>query len=323
MTEKFSTLVAGGFSLENLQLFAGITDSGIAAIVGDCEIMRVAAGADVPNPHGPDARVYAVLHGALRTKVTSQDTHTAHEGTILPGESIGELSVLDEAAHYSALTALEDSVLLVIESPTMWRLIDEIDGVARNLLRLLSFRLRAANALLRRREKVGEFYRQLSMIDGLTGLQNRAWLDDRLNTMVEQAHDADLPLSVIMIDLDHFKAFNDTHGHPGGDSALRTAAAVLTGALRPSDFAVRYGGEELLVLLPDSSERAGMMVAQRLCDRMRCAVVFDDMRIPLPHITASFGVATLQPDQDADALLRQADAALYRAKNAGRNRIAC
>jgi diguanylate cyclase (GGDEF)-like protein len=161
------------------------------------------------------------------------------------------------------------------------------------------------------------------MVDGLTGLQNRAWLNDRLSAMVEEAHGAERPLSLIMIDLDHFKAFNDTHGHPGGDNALRAAAAVLAGALRPSDFAVRYGGEELIVILPDSSERAGMMVAQRLCERMRCAAVFADMRIPLPHITASFGVATLKPDQDADALLLQADTALYRAKKAGRNQIAC
>ena len=321
MLEKISTFAASGYTTEHLQLFAGVGDPRIAAILAPCHVVRVAAGEEVPNPHGKDARVYAVLRGALSNTIKRQDDNTERQDKVLPGESVGELSVLDEAAHYSSLCAVQESELLIIESDTLWQLIDEADGVARNLLRQLSFRLRAANAQLRKRERVGEFYRQLSMVDGLTGLQNRAWLNDRLSTMIDDAHTTQRPLSVIMIDLDHFKAFNDTHGHLGGDNALRSAANVLTAALRPSDFAARYGGEEMLVILPDSGQKAGMMVAQRLCDRMREAVVLE--HLPLPHITASFGIATLQPGQDAEALLAEADAALYRAKDGGRNRIAC
>src|SRR5471032_1738715 len=96
-----------------------------------------------------------------------------------------------------------------------------------------------------------------------------------------------------MIDLDHFKKFNDSHGHLAGDEALRTAAQVLSHALRPTDFAVHYGGEEMMVLLPDTNDQVAVLVAQRLCERMQQAVVFSDMRLPLPHITASFGVASL------------------------------
>jgi diguanylate cyclase (GGDEF)-like protein len=160
------------------------------------------------------------------------------------------------------------------------------------------------------------------MVDGLTNLNNRAWLNDKLSVLIEEAHRTNQAFSLIMIDLDYFKQFNDQHGHLAGDNALRIAAGVLSAALRPSDFAVRYGGEELIVILPDSNDVAGTMVAQRLCERMRLAIVFDDMRIPLPHITASFGVAALAPQQDANDLLSSADAALYRAKEAGRNQVA-
>src|SRR5690606_5101163 len=121
---------------------------------------------------------------------------------------------------------------------------------------------------------------------------------------------------------DYFKQFNDRHGHLAGDDALRTAARVLGQALRPTDFAVRYGGEELLVLLPDTPCDVACRVAKRLCDRMQHAVVFPDMRVPLPHITASFGVASLAPGQDGQALIAAGDAALYRAKHDGRNCVA-
>ena len=91
--------------------------------------------------------------------------------------------------------------------------------------------------------------------------------------------------------------------------------------MRPSDFAVRYGGEEMLVILPETSEKLALMVAERLCKRMREAVVFEDMRLPMPHLTASFGVAALTMAMNEEALIGAADAALYRAKDGGRNRV--
>ncbi|MNR99667.1 Response regulator PleD [compost metagenome] len=319
--EQITTFGASTYAVGSIHLFDGITDPVVTALLQQCAVVRLPKDEIIPPLRQNEACVYAVLRGALGNTVIDE-TQGVRTDKILPGESVGELSVLDDIALASTLTALQETELLVIESSTLWRLIDEADGVARNLLRQLSFRLRAANAQLRRREKVGEFYRQLSMVDGLTGLNNRAWLNDRLSVMIEEAHASKRPLSLIMIDLDHFKHFNDEYGHLVGDTALRTAASVLSAALRPSDFAARYGGEELVVILPDSNSAAGTMVAQRLCERMRQAVVFADMHIPLPHITASFGVAVLAAQQDADGLLAAADAALYRAKEAGRNQIA-
>jgi GGDEF domain-containing protein len=145
----------------------------------------------------------------------------------------------------TAITALEDPEL---------QLIDQSNGLARKLLRLLSFRIRAANALLRRRQKRGEFYRQLPLNDALTGLYNRAWLTDMLPKLVARAQQDSSPMSLLMIDLDNFKKFNGMHGHVAGHAALAAAAAIIRGALRPSDFAVRYGGEEMLVVLPETSD---------------------------------------------------------------------
>lgn len=323
MAEHFKTFGGSGYPISGLELFHGVHDATVTALLASCAVERVAAGDPVGDPGRKGACLYIVLRGALGVAADIQNGMS--EGSVnkvLPGECAGELSVLDEETNASPMAALEDSDLLVIPAQTLWKMIDESNGLARNLLRLLSFRIRAANVQIRRRQKVGEFYRQLSMIDGLTNLHNRAWLNDRLPSLIANAHEMCNPLSIIMIDIDHFKRFNDEHGHLAGDNALRVAAKALTDTLRPRDFAARYGGEELIVILPNTNLKAGLIVAERLCERMRQSVVFTDMRKPLPHMTASFGVACLAAGQNGDDLIARADAAMYEAKNAGRNQVA-
>lgn len=318
--EQTGTFGQSSYRIGELQLFRDADHEQLAPLLAACPVVRVAAGRPVED--GAHARLYIVLSGAL---AVAADTHSGMaDGTvsrILPGESVGEQSVLDESVNLSAISAIVDSELLIIDGPLVWSMIDLSGGLARNLLRMLSFRIRAANALLRRRQKLGEFYRQLSMNDGLTGLYNRSWLADMLPKMVATAHRAGTPLALVMIDLDHFKMFNDTHGHLTGDDALRAAAGVIGVALRPSDFAVRYGGEEMMVILPETTELLAVMVAERLVARMREAPIFPDMRLPLPHVTASVGVAVLGEGMDDLGLIAAADAALYRAKNGGRDQV--
>jgi diguanylate cyclase (GGDEF)-like protein len=316
--EQIGTFGASRYTISDLQLFRDSDDAALAAALAPCAVLRLARGGQLEDTFR--ARLYIVLSGALAVATDSSGL----EGTlskILPGESVGEQSVLDDAANLAAMSALEDCELLVIEPELVWQLIDQSNGVARNLLRLLSFRIRAANALLRRRQKLGEFYRQLSLNDALTGLYNRAWLNDMLPKLVMRARQEGAALSLVMIDLDNFKRFNDTHGHVAGDVALCAAAGVVRAALRPTDFAVRYGGEEMMVILPDTSKKMALGVAERLCRRMRQAIVFGDMRVMLPHITGSFGVACLDDQVDERTLVAAADAALYRAKEGGRDRI--
>jgi diguanylate cyclase (GGDEF)-like protein len=308
---------ASRYAIRDLQLLRDADTPAVARLLAGCPVLRVARGHRVEGLH---ARLLIVLAGALGVEA---EGFVGDNGLtrILPGESVGEQAVLDEAANLESIVALEDSEVLVIEPNLVWQLIEQHNGVARNMLRLLSFRIRAANALLRRRQKLGEFYRQLSMNDGLTGLYNRAWLNDMLPKLVARARQDDTPLSLVMIDLDHFKRFNDTHGHMIGDHALVTAAGVIRAGLRPADFAVRYGGEEMMAILPHTGLQAALLVAERLCARLRETVVFDDMRVPLPHVTGSFGVASLDGGRDERTLVEAADAALYRAKQAGRDRI--
>jgi diguanylate cyclase (GGDEF)-like protein len=315
-----------GFKVNDIQLFHGLAPQEIILIqqaLNACPIVAAKAGEIVIDSNSSGACLYVVLLGTLAqaTNVAKRQLENAST-QYFAGECVGEISVLNEETSVATIAAVCDSQLLLIDAACMWKLIDESNGVARNLLRLLSFRIRATNAQLRNRQKVGEFYRQLSMVDGLTGLHNRSWLNTQLPGLIEHAHATQTDLSIIMIDLDHFKKFNDQYGHVIGDEALQAAAKVINHGLRPSDFAARYGGEEMLIILPNTSKDSALIVAERLCDRIRQTAIFHDTQKSLPHITASLGLATLSQGQDGLAVIASADAALYRAKERGRDQVA-
>jgi diguanylate cyclase (GGDEF)-like protein len=155
--------------------------------------------------------------------------------------------------------------------------------------------------------------------DALTGLPNNRAVQDTLKRMVAQANRAQKPLAAMLLDLDHFKQINDTFGHGRGDEVLAAAADAMRSALRASDFVGRYGGEEFLILLPDTDRDGAMRVAENV----RAVVAAVAVPAVDRAVTASLGVAVLGEDGvDGDTLTRSADRALYAAKSLGRNRVA-
>jgi diguanylate cyclase (GGDEF)-like protein len=154
--------------------------------------------------------------------------------------------------------------------------------------------------------------------DALTGLPNNRAIQDTIKRMVAQASRSVSPLSAALLDLDHFKRINDAYGHSRGDEVLAAVATVLRSSLRESDFVGRYGGEEFLLLLPDTGRDQAVVVAEKV----RVAVAGLGLSEISQPVTASLGVATVPDDAgDADTLIRAADRALYAAKGNGRNRV--
>jgi len=163
-----------------------------------------------------------------------------------------------------------------------------------------------------------------AQLDAVTGLWNRAYFDSRMASAIADADRHDHPLSVMMVDIDHFKTFNDTYGHPFGDLTLRRVGASLTEGLRPSDVICRYGGEEFVIILADTSSEEALQTAERL--RLHLMVLGLECRGEPVTLTASFGVAgsdQLGPDEPitSERLVAMADAALYDAKQSGRDRV--
>lgn len=160
---------------------------------------------------------------------------------------------------------------------------------------------------------------ELAELDELTGAFNRRCIMRVLEEEVERAHRNDSPCSIALIDLDHFKRINDASGHPTGDEVLRTFAITVFANIRNVDKFGRYGGEEFLLVLPDTLERK----ASSILDRLRAIVAELDWSALSPgmQVTISAGVALLRPGENTDSLLARADTALYASKGRGRNRI--
>lgn len=157
--------------------------------------------------------------------------------------------------------------------------------------------------------------------DALTGLWNRGAILEVLGRELSRAHRCGASLAVALVDLDHFKRINDTHGHPAGDAVLREAGSRMSSSLRPYDAVGRYGGEEFLIVLPGCDVPFGLACAERLRKSLaRDGIQVGDRLLP---VTCSVGVAASAGDHesDAEALLSAADQALYRAKAEGRNRV--
>lgn len=151
----------------------------------------------------------------------------------------------------------------------------------------------------------------LSLQDHLTGLGNRRLLEILFERTFALAHRYDKELALIMLDVDHFKDYNDTNGHQAGDQALVTLAAIIRAQLRETDLAFRYGGEEFLLLLPEIDRETGLLVAEKL----RLAVATES------PVTISLGVTSYHTGSTIDGMIREADEALYQAKAGGRNRV--
>ncbi|MGC1542007.1 MAG: PleD family two-component system response regulator [Xanthobacteraceae bacterium] len=163
---------------------------------------------------------------------------------------------------------------------------------------------------------------EMAITDALTGLFNRRYMESHLGTLIEQAAARGKPLSALVLDIDYFKSINDGHGHDAGDDVLRDFALRIKRSIRGIDLACRYGGEEFVIVMPETDMAVAAMVAERLRRRIAAeafAIAQGSRQIP---VTISIGIAGLRgKDDTAPALLKRADQALYRAKRDGRNRV--
>jgi two-component system cell cycle response regulator len=162
---------------------------------------------------------------------------------------------------------------------------------------------------------------ELAITDPLTGLSNRRYLESHVGTLIEQAAARGKPLTVLLIDIDYFKSINDAYGHDAGDDVLREFAIRIKKSVRGIDLACRYGGEEFVVLMPETDMAVATMVAERLRRRIAGEPFPIQEGARRVEVTISIGLATLAPEEGAPALLKRADQALYRAKRDGRNRV--
>lgn len=195
------------------------------------------------------------------------------------------------------------------------------DLIIRERQRLLeSYLSGAASALSNLR--LLDRMKQQANIDVLTGLYNRRFLEDYARKLFAIARRREQPVALIMMDLDHFKGFNDLYGHEVGDRILRHFAKTVTACMRETNLAARYGGEEFVVILPDTDAKSCTLVAERIRKAVMTMVVPSNTEKPLPQLTVSMGIAIFPANgQTLEELVQSSDKALYESKHSGRNRV--
>lgn len=306
--------------LRTSPMFDGVEFGDLARVARSAQILHVRRGACVIEKGTRNPSMYVLLAGELRVHLESlSDLAVAH---LSPGETVGEVSVIERSTASAYVCAATDVEVLAIPEALIWELIQESHAFAVNLLTQLTARLRANNKVIQSSTHARQKLERVANFDGLTGIHNRRWFNQTYQRILTRTKRSNEKLCLVMVDVDHFKSFNDRYGHHSGDQVLIAVAEALTAAMRPTDLLARYGGEEFVVILPNTDLEGAKCCAERLRVTVASARVNrPDGQGLLPGVTISLGVAQFHQGSDGDQLFARADAALYRAKELGRNRV--
>lgn len=231
---------------------------------------------------------------------------------------------LDFSGSHSEMLAKVSKSLQTLTSPDQIRAIVQMligeNAKVQTEVKILRERLQQSQAQIEKLRASLSESQMLGMIDAVTALKNRHWLEAHLPREVHSAIEANEPLSLIMADVDHFKKINDTFGHAVGDEILRRFAELLSKNIKGRDTAVRYGGEEFVVVLPQTKAEGARNLGEQIRSELESKKwMHHRTGRPIGKVTASFGVAQLRDGEAHDLLIERADAKLYEAKAAGRN----
>ncbi|SDG86429.1 diguanylate cyclase (GGDEF) domain-containing protein [Pseudomonas benzenivorans] len=298
--------------VRQLRLFNNVAVSSIDRLLKEFRACDVEAGEVLLSPFNRNHYLYLLLKGQFKVYLGSLDNQPV--GTLSAGDCAGEISFIDNQPPSAYVVATEPSCVLRLHCASLLTLRQHSPQLMHNLLELLCERVRQGNRLILDSE-------QNANVDTLTGSFNRRWLEHVYQRESTRCAFSGQPLGMLMLDVDHFKVYNDRHGHLAGDYALCLVAHTLRNQLRPKDSLVRYGGEEFVILLPEIAEGE----VRRIGERLRCSLEqigsFYSPAGVLPGVTVSIGMAQMRPKDSLQSLIARADQALYRAKQQGRNCI--
>ncbi len=300
--------------LEGSSLFRSLAIEGFADYLTACKVIDVAAGTYLLQPGSANDAIYVLLGGELRVYLDGPDM-PAH-AVLGAGDCVGEMSLID-GQPVSALVAAESgSRLLVIPHAIVWAMVDSSHGIARNLLAILSGRVRTNNLTLVANHARSLEFEQTSSVDVLTGLHNRRWMESVLPRVLNRVDRDGHAACLLLVDVDHLSRCNERSGHAAGDTVLRLVGMRLAESLRAQDMIARHGGDDFVILLPQTEIDEGLLIAERLRDLAAVQGAGD-----APAATVSCGVAAHVRGEALEQLLQRAEAGLRLAKEGGRDRV--
>ncbi|HKJ28421.1 MAG TPA: GGDEF domain-containing protein [Anaerolineales bacterium] len=326
-------------TLKAIDIFQSLTDEMLHNLSDRLQTVSLEAGEVLFNKGDQGDSLYLVQSGIMKIVSTNSEGHEVILNQVRDGGIVGEMALIDQEPRSAGVIAIQPSVLLKLSSEDFMEIIQATPAIGLMISRNLTQRLRQnttqienavpTDALEARIEartadlaRDNQKLKEMATIDPLTQVFNRRHFFELAQQALQQSQQDGRSIAAIMVDLDHFKAINDTYGHRAGDQVLQAAAQFIQASIRENDILARYGGEEFAVVLPNTTLDEATEIAERICTHIDSqSVQVDETVIP---ITASVGVAGFLDASELDTahLLDRADQALYQAKNTGRNRVA-
>lgn len=305
--------------LDTMPLLQGSDLDIVFGVLKDSPVQTIKAKDVFIKRGAPSTHMFMILKGEMTIHLEKLEDPAIM--TLKKGDSVGEIAMLDEKPRSAFVVAKTESHLLEINKDVFWSLVNSSHEIAINLLLILSARLRGNNDTISESLQLQQKYRTSAIVDSLTGLNNRKWINDTLPKMIERSAKGGGPLTVGMIDIDHFKSFNDTYGHQAGDYVLSNVSKTYKDNIRPTDFVARYGGEEFTLIFPNQTKEEALKASERVRKAIMALKLTTPTGVKLPQITISIGLAELKGAETMEQLIERSDKVLYEAKENGRNMV--
>lgn len=303
-------------------LFRGVPRPLLIKTLSQSKLLSLKKGDKLLTPGQPNSQLYLILQGRL--SIQMKEFKCEPIAMFGEGECAGEMSILGDG-HVSAYAiAATDCKLVSIDQAALWGLIDNSPEASRNMLSILSHRIRAGDQRVAESLEHEHGYSSPAIVDELTGLYSYQWMHEKLSRYLQRSI-ADHKLScLIVLEMDGFHEFNEKFGTLGGDQALRAIAQTILSSLRPDDQAGRHHGPQFSVFLPNATSLENACAAG---ERLRAAAGHAAVVLPsgdaLPPISISMGVVQIHMDDDIDVLFARAEEALHIAQESGGNCVKC
>ncbi len=314
--------------LERVGVFSLLSRDDVERVTAHLAMVELAEGQTLFREGEAGNELYILAEGKVAISIRLPDGTEQQIAQFAPGDFFGEMSIFDNAPRSATCQALSRSVVFSLSKDAFTDIIAQHPRIALKLMyRMLNVttqRLRDTSQFVSEMVLWGESARKRAITDELTGVYNRRFLEDSLGGYVSEAGEKGTPLSLVMVDLDHFRDINEQYGHAKGDETIRSASAIFRSLLQDKGVIARYGGDEFVIILPHMGSTEAAELLTRVCQEVARLEILKDLKGSITRVTSSMGVASFpEHATDLSSLRAAADAALYRAKEGGRNRVVC